>query len=235
MRPVQEGQKTARFEAFTFGAAYVGAIALAGGGAALGFAAYDSTYNNLSADHAAQLQAAESAATSLLDQYGDATSSLPEACRLVIKDAMKGSLDNPLDIINAANKSGTCQGNMDKITTVTYQYHDKMLERQKDITAANDSLAADSNAAGWVGGPVGVVGALGGWGLGFGLMMRIPLGRRKAKDESVQAAIDSNDTNPAELTTGKNEEQAVTPVQETDQPNKFVVGYEEYAHQGDMK
>ena len=148
---------------------------------------------------------------------------------------MKGSLDNPLDIINAANKSGTCQGNMDKITTVTYQYHDKMLERQKDITAANDSLAADRTAAGWVGGPVGVIGALGGWSLGLGIMMNIPIGRRGTKDESVQTSIDSNDTTPPELTTGKSEEQTFTPIQKSDQPNEFVVGYEEYMHQGDMK
>lgn len=233
MRPFAEGERVLRIE--SFGIAMTTTMALTLGGAALGIAAGIGTYGAISTDHDAQLQTAENAASTVLNQYGGAMSSLPEACKLVIKDAMKGSLDNPLDIITAANKSGTCQDNMNEITTVTYQYHDKMLQAEKDTADAYKSLQADGSAAGCVGVLTGVIGTAAGWSLGLGLMFGIPIGRRKVKNESAQPLVVQQETNVPELTTGENEDQSAASAQQPEEPSVYVVAHEDYAYQDDMR
>ncbi len=179
----RDGQGVFRIESALAGS--IVSVALgAGAAAAAGFATYNRVYN-LPADHVAQLQKAENAADAVLGQYDSAMSSLPKACKLVIRDAMNGSLDSPLDIITAANQSGVCQGNMNEITTVTYQYHDKMLQAQEDIAAANTSLEADRDAATTPTAVAGVAGFIAGCGLGMVLVTKgIPIGERK-KDKTV--------------------------------------------------
>ena len=207
-------------------------VTLTAGGIALGVPAYYATEAVNDANVADQLRVEQGAASSLLNDYDSAISMLPDTCQSVIKAAMKGSLDDPSAITMAANDEGSCKSSTDKIATLTYEYHNKLvpiendIDRTKTIAAAN--TLGDTVAVGF-GVLASLIGGLSGAVAGFGIVRRKIWERQRMESDLAKESLAKNTSIP-ELTTGNPGESKQPSVS-----TKYSAEHTEYANQNNMR
>lgn len=205
--------------------------ALTAGGIALGIPAFYATEAMNTAHVTDQLQTSQGVAANLLNDYDQATSTLPTTCQSVIKAAMKGTLDNPSAITAAANSESSCKTSMNKITTLTYEYHDKLVPVENSIGNLKASIATntmgDAVALGF-GALASISGGLLGAVAGFRHAIRKTWTWERIKSELAQKSVTTDSPTP-ELTTSGSIKNPASARYSSSYPE------DEYVLQNDMK